>query len=120
MSGETSRRRGRSRELDVLHHFQDDGWVAYRLAWGNADVRACRLEPGDEPESRRLRLLLVQVKSTGNGPYDHFRPLDRDHLLAEADSCGAEAVLAFWPPYGSLQLIDAHAWPKRARMEAVA
>jgi hypothetical protein len=43
-----------------------------------------------------------------------------DHLLAEADSCGAEAVLAFWPPYGSLQLIDAHAWPKRARMEAVA
>lgn len=113
-SGETRRRRGRSRELDVLHHFRDEGWVAYRLAWGNADVMAARLEAG------AMRLLLVQVKATGSGPYDHFRPLDRDRLLAEARSCGAEAWLAFWPPYGVLQLIDESQWPKRASLEAAA
>lgn len=117
MSGE---RRGRGRELDVMRHFRAEGWVTYRLAWGNADVMACRLEPGDEPEAQRMRLLLVQVKSTGGGPYERFGPVDRERLLAEADSCGAEALLAWWPAYGSLQLIDAHKWPKRASMEQAA
>jgi len=120
MSGERSRAKGRSRELDVLRYFRADGWVTYRLAWGNADVMACKLVDGDEPETQRMRLLLVQVKCTGSGPYDHFRPMDRERLIAEADSCGAEAVLAWWPTYGELQLIDAHQWPKRARLEAAA
>ena len=118
--GERNRKRGRSRELDVLHHFRDQGWVAYRLAWGNADVMACRLDPGDEPESQRIRLLLVQVKCTGSGPFDHFRPLDRQRLLDECAACGAQPVLAYWPPYGTLQLLDESKWPRRAQLEAMA
>jgi hypothetical protein len=114
MSGETSRARGRSRELDVKHWFEDQGWVAYRLAWGNADVLAMRLDDAGVPV-----VWLVQVKSTGNGPYDHFRPRERQALLDEATRCGAVAMLAFWPPYGALQLIDENQWPKRARMEAL-
>jgi Holliday junction resolvase len=117
MSGE---RRGRSRELDVMHRYRDEGWVAYRLAWGNADVLAMRLEPNSELEHEWMRVLLIQVKSTSGGPYERFGPRDRERLVAEADSCGAEAVLAWWPPHGVLQLFDAHDWPQRALLEASA
>jgi hypothetical protein len=92
-----------------------DGWpVVKRFAWGAADVFAARLED-DRPVLR-----LIQVKSTGGGPYERFSPRDREALLADAAACGAQAWLAWWPSYGALQWIDSTKWPKRAQMEAIA
>lgn len=99
MSGEA---RGRGRELDVMRFYRSTGRVAYRLAWGNADVVA--LKAGERP-------LLVQVKSTAGGAFERFQPRDRALLLVEAAQADARAVLAWWPPRGKLTLIPSEAWP---------
>jgi Holliday junction resolvase len=99
MSGE---RRGRGRELDVMRHYREQGCVAYRLAWGNADVVA--LKAGQSP-------LLVQVKSTAGGAFERFGPRARALLLIEARAAGAQAALAWWPPNRSLTIIASEAWP---------
>lgn len=98
MSGE---RRGRGRELDVMRWYRQRGYVAYRLAWGNADVIA--LKTG-EPT------LLVQVKSTARA-FERFGPRDRALLLVEAARADAHAVLAWWPAYGDLTIVPSEAWP---------
>jgi hypothetical protein len=114
--GEAGRSRGRSRELDVMAALTADGWpMVKRFAWGAADVFAARLD-----DEGRAVLRLVQVKSTGGGPYERFGPRDREQLLADAAACGGTAWLAWWPAYGTLQWIDASKWPKRARLEALA
>lgn len=102
MTGNTSRMRGRSRELDVIHHYQRLGFVAYRLSRGCADVVA--LKAGHP-------VRLVQVKSTLR-PYDHFRQNERAALIHEAIAAGAEAVLAWWPKNGQLHFIEACEWPE--------
>lgn len=99
MSGE---RRGRSRELRVADELRREGWVAYRLAWGQADVGA--LKAGHRP-------LLVQVKSTAGGPYERFGPRARLALLHEAVCAGADCVLAWWPKHGELRWIQPLDWP---------
>jgi Holliday junction resolvase len=104
MTGNTSRVRGRERELKVVRHYRVLGFVAYRLNEGSADVAA--LKAGHLPK-------LIQVKSTLR-PYDHFRRADRDALLHDALSAGAEPVLAWWPKGGPLRLIPACEWPSRS------
>lgn len=101
MSGETSRKRGRQRELAVRRVLRTEGWVVYRLAWGCADVGAMRAG---------FRPMLVQVKSTTR-PYEHFGPRDRLALLREAIAADAEPVLAWWPKDGALTMISADEWP---------
>lgn len=101
MSGNTSRARGRSRELDVLHYLQTMGFVVYRLSRGPADLVA--LKAGHPPR-------LFQVKSTLT-PYQHFRADDRASLYHEAIVAGAEAVLAWWPKNGQLKFIESCEWP---------
>lgn len=99
MSGE---RRGRGRELETMRHYRALGYVAYRLAWGCADVLA--LKAGEPP-------LLVQVKSTAGGAFERFGPRERLVMLCEAQQAGARAVLVWWPAHGSLLAIDSDAWP---------
>jgi len=99
MSGE---QRARQRELDVMRHYRELDYVAYRLAWGNADVAA--FKAGEPP-------LLVQVKSTSGGAFERFGPRDRALLLIEAQRAGAQAVLAWWPPRRPLVVIPSEAWP---------
>jgi len=99
VSGE---RRGRSRELRVADVLRAERWVAYRLAWGQADVGALRA--GDRPR-------LVQVKSTAGGPYERFGPAARAALLAEGEAAGADVTLAYWPKGGRLQWIGPDEWP---------
>jgi hypothetical protein len=115
--GEAGRSRGRSRELEVMATLVADGWpVVKRFAWGAADVFAAKLDDDGQPLIR-----LVQVKSTGGGPFERFGPSDRAQLLADAAACGAQAWLAWWPAYGSLQWGPSSKWPsKRARLEAMA
>lgn len=99
MSGE---RRGRGRELRVADALRVEGWIAYRLAWGKADVGALRA--GRRP-------LLVQVKSTAGGPFERFGPRDRAELLAEGELGDADVVLAWWPRGGDLRWIEPEDWP---------
>jgi hypothetical protein len=99
MSGE---RRGRGRELRVADALRVEGHVAYRLAWGQADVIGIRA--GRRP-------LLVQVKSTAGGPFERFGPAARLELLHEGEAAGADVVLAWWPKGGDLRWIGPEDWP---------
>lgn len=97
------RGRGRSRELAVRDWLRAQGWVTRRLADGPADLVALRCG---------LRPLLVQVKSTAGGPWEHFRPEDRIALEHEAIAAGADATLAYWPPRGRLRWYASTEWPR--------
>jgi Holliday junction resolvase len=95
--------RGRQRELAVAVLLRDAGFIAYRLAHGNADVAAMRHD--HQP-------MLIQVKSTAGGPYERFGPYERAALLLEAEQAGAAAVLAWWPPRRRVpKWIDSSDWP---------
>jgi hypothetical protein len=95
-------RLGRARELRVCDVLRvQHGMVAYRLAWGHADVIG--LKAGERP-------VLVQVKATAR-PWEHFQPADRADLLAEALAAGARCALAHWPRGGKLALIWPDEWP---------
>jgi Holliday junction resolvase len=107
MSGE---RRGRERELRVADALREQGRVAYRLAWGCADVIGLRA--GHRP-------LLVQVKSTTRA-FEHFRPPERLALMHEAVAAGADCTLAWWPSGGTLHWIDPVDWPPVTAAEVVA
>jgi len=81
-----------------------DGYVVYRAAGshGCADLVALR---------RAARPLLIQVKSSAQGPFEHFGPDERKALIDEAERAGAFAVLCHWPPRGELHWIYSDAWP---------
>lgn len=108
--GNAARLRGRSRELDVMDVKRAEGWIAYRLAWGCADVIALR--EGERPR-------LIQVKSTIK-PYAHFIPRERDALKREAIAAGADCELAWWPKHGRLTIIPSDDWPPSTHEQAAA
>jgi Holliday junction resolvase len=96
--------RGTRRERQVRDLLADRGWVAFRApaSLGCADVVALR--DGSRPR-------LVEVKSTAQGPYEHFGPDNRRRLSAAARTAGADALLAWWPPRGELQWFPEEVWP---------
>lgn len=98
------RRRGTERERAVRLHLANDDWLAFRApaSLGCADVVA--LKDGKKP-------LLIEVKSTAQGPYEGFGPADRERLRAAAHMAGADAVLAWWPKNGTLRMIPSNEWP---------
>ena len=100
-----SQRRGTGRERAVREWYADRDWLAFRApaSLGVADVIA--LKAGHRPQ-------LVEVKSTAQGPYEHFRPADRADLSAAAALAGADALLAWWPSRGKLRFIPESEWPK--------
>jgi Holliday junction resolvase len=96
--------RGRQRELAVAVLLRDAGFIAYRLAHGNADVAALRHD--HQP-------MLIQVKSTARSAFEHFPPHERAALILEAEQAGAAAVLAWWPPRRKVpEWIDSSDWPQ--------
>lgn len=97
-------RRGHQRERAVRDWLRDRDWLAFRApaSLGVADVVALR--DGSRPR-------LVEVKSTAQGPYEHFGPADRAELAAAAVLAGADAFLAWWPPRGELRWIPEAEWP---------
>jgi Holliday junction resolvase len=100
------KRAGTQRELAVRNHLRDRDWLAFRApaSLGVADVVA--MKAGHRPQ-------LIEVKSTANGPYEHFGPGDRQRLRFAAEIAGADAVLAWWPPRGTLRLIPSVEWPRQ-------
>lgn len=106
--------RGAKREHQVAAMLRDDGWIVYRSAGshGNADLVAMRADQ-DKP-------LLLQVKSSAAGPFAHFRPAEREALLAEGKAAGAAVVLVWWPPRREPLFLDSVAWPIARVLVAVA
>lgn len=95
--------RGRQRERQVADHLRDRDWLVVKgTSFGIADLVA--LKAGERPR-------LIEVKSSTQGPYEHFRREDRARLVAVSLLAGADAVLAWWPPRGVLRFIDSHEWP---------
>lgn len=97
--------RGHQRERAVRDVLCKQDWIAFRApaSLGCADVVALRA--GNRPR-------LVEVKSTAQGPYEHFGPAARVRLSLAAQMAGADALLAWWPPRGGLRFIPESEWPK--------
>lgn len=94
---------GRARERQVADRLRDEDWVVLKgTTYGTCDLVALR--DGDRPR-------LIEVKSTAQGPYEHFSPADRASLAAEAARAGADAYLAWHPPRGVLRCIPSWEWP---------
>lgn len=96
--------RGLQRERDVCHILQESGWWALRSPASKGIVDVVALKKGETPR-------FIEVKSTKQGPYEHFGPQERAALLTEARHAGAVAELAWWPPRGKLQFIPSPEWP---------
>lgn len=97
--------RGIQRERAVRDHLAKQDWLAFRApaSLGCADVIALR--DGSRPR-------LIEVKSTAQGPYEHFGPAARVRLSLAARLAGADALLAWWPPRGVLRWIPEGEWPR--------
>lgn len=95
--------RGINRERQVKSLLQaEDYWVC-RAAGSLGDADLVALKPG--------RRLLVEVKSTARGPWEHFGPFDRRDLIFAADLAGAEAWLCWWPPRAKPKWLPVSEWP---------
>lgn len=99
----SAKSKGTAREHKVADLLVGDGWVVYRSAGshGCGDLVALKV---------RYASLLVQVKATAGGPFEHFRPAERQQLYAEARQAGARAILAWWPPHRKLRCFEGPSW----------
>jgi Holliday junction resolvase len=97
-------RRGSDRERQVMANLRDDGWVVYRAAGshGCADLVALK---------RERKPLLVQVKCSAQGPFEHFGPEERRLLVEQAEVAGADAFLCWWPSRKKPQWLHSDVWP---------
>ena len=97
--------RGINRERQVRKALEAEGYWTCRAAgsFGDADVVA--LKAGQVP-------MMIEVKSTARGPWEHFGPKDRAELEAAARVAGAVPWLVWWPSRGDAQWIHRDFWPK--------
>jgi Holliday junction resolvase len=110
-------RRGHDRERAVRNLLEEDGWLVVRAAGslGTCDLVAIPTRNGAKHPARQYSsewLLLIEVKSTAGGPYEHFAPARRRELAELARQVFGEAWLAWWPPRRPLQWISSERWPK--------
>lgn len=96
--------RGINRERRVRDWLTERDWWVCRAAGSLGDADLIALKAGHRP-------LMVEVKSTAQGPYEHFGPKARADLLFAANMAGADCELAWWPPRGQLRFIPSSEWP---------
>jgi gamma-glutamylcyclotransferase (GGCT)/AIG2-like uncharacterized protein YtfP len=93
----------------------EEGWLcaSRRHIGGAGDVLAVysHIDPGPSVYGR-CDAMLIEVKSTSGGPWEHFGPADRRVLVETAERHGVEAWLYWWPPRKSLQRIHSGDFPK--------
>jgi hypothetical protein len=51
-------------------------------------------------------VVLVEVKSTAGGPWEHFSPAERLELAEAARDAGGTGYVAWWPPHGCLSWFE--------------
>lgn len=97
--------RGIARERQLRHELEADGFLVVRAAGslGIADLIALRA--GDKP-------WLIEVKTDGKGPFDHFRPERRAALSVAAERAGGTAWLVWWPPRRKQVWMPESTWPE--------
>lgn len=103
--------RGIQRERQVRRELEAEDWWVTRAAGSLGDADLVALKAGHRPR-------LIEVKSSAQGPYEHFRPKDRADILFAAEVAGAVAELAWWPPRGKLRWIPSAEWPADRRRAA--
>jgi hypothetical protein len=102
VSGNASRRRGRSRELAYRDQLRAEGWWCERVDTPGVDLVAAK---------QGERLHFIQVKSTARGPYATFGRAYRAVMLEEAKAAGAVCALVWWPKNGKPKWYDETSWP---------
>ena len=110
--------RGHDRERAVKAILEVWRWVVVRSAGslGPVDLMAVGCGHVNHPllgaRSYALpQVMLVEVKSTGKGPFERFGPTERREASKLAARCGGKPLLAWWPPGGGLQWIEQSTWP---------
>lgn len=96
--------RGHNRERQVRLQLESEDWWVCRAAGSLGDADLVALKKGKRP-------MLVEVKSSAQGPYEHFGPAERQRLIFAAELAGADAVLCWWPPRGRLRFVPSSEWP---------
>ena len=96
--------RGTTRERQVRHQLEHDGWLVIRAAGSLGICDLVALKAGESPR-------LVEVKSDVRSPFNNFLPARRRELAQAAERAGGEAWLCWWPPRKTPQWIAADAWP---------
>lgn len=97
---------GHARERQVVRYLRDRDWIAQR-APASLGVDVIALKAGETPR-------VIEVKSTAQGPYEHFGPADRKAAVRLAEMAGALAWLVWWPSRGEMHWIPATEWPGSA------
>jgi len=114
----TRYQRGSHRERQVRDLLREQGWEVFRCAGSKpCDLVALRCNgrftSGPDfgmPSSAEVRLIEVKAGDHG-GPFENFRPADRQALSQAAQRAGAEAWLVWWPPRREPQWIAEPDWP---------
>lgn len=96
--------RGHNRERQVKALLEADDWFVTRAAGSLGDADLVALKAGKVPR-------LIEVKSTAQGPYEHFGPKARADLRFAAKLAGAMPLLCWWPVRAKPRWIGADEWP---------
>ena len=101
--------RGIARERKVRDYLLERDYFVCRAAGSIGDADLVALKAGHRP-------MLIEVKSTAQGPYEKFGPKDRADLSFAAQIAGADAYLYWWPPRGVLHIIAESEWPSPLKL----
>jgi Holliday junction resolvase len=95
----------------LITQLEEAGWIcgSRRHIPGAGDILAAHSD---------YRPLLIEVKTTSDGPYKNFGPLDRYALRQAARVAGADAMLAWRPPRTKVfRYIPSTEWPRDSRAD---
>jgi Holliday junction resolvase len=106
---------GHQRERMVADVLREEGWQVFRSAgsFGVCDLIALRESSTAAYGRPRAEALMVEVKGTARSPWVAWGPHERHELREAARLAGAQPVLAWWPPNGSLHWFAEAEWPVR-------
>lgn len=108
-----------------MYRRRDEGWVAWRVGGTSAfrgkdgidvcDVVAMRgvttVSLGGMAEACLAEVLMIEVKTTAQGPFERFGPTQREALILAAKLAGATPLLVWWPANGERRELTVAEWP---------
>jgi hypothetical protein len=114
-------RKGNNAELDAWEWIEQGHWP-YGDGWLVGTRRKGRREkgPGDHLAYKYgHRGVLAEVKESGRGPYQDFRPEERGQVRDLAIRYNLDAALIWRPrPSADFELIVSSQWPEQQRKAA--